>query len=189
MLATGNQLYAGRSLYPVAVPDKEHPAAKAGRYVRAAGIVIGKEMDRRQAAAAARAEAPKPVPAAPPPPPPPVPTKDLAGRALFVGFIASIAALLLILLHANDALNGGAETIFLLVLAALLLVEAGLITTNWHQANQRIGQRLLTRVWGSRGPMNKRERAFARLIRDALTLIGICFLGGGVFALVTAIVH
>jgi hypothetical protein len=170
------------------VPDKEHPAAKAGRYVRAAGIVIGKEIDRRNEAAAARAAAPKPIPAAPPPPPPPVPTKDLGGRAVFAGFVASIAALVLVLLHANDALSGESKTIFLLVLAALLLAEAALITTNWHQANQRLGQRLLTRVWGSRGPMNKRERAFARVIRDALTLIGICFLGGGVFALVTAIV-
>ena len=168
--------------------DKEHPAAKAGRYVRAAGIVIGKEIDRRNAAAAARAAAPKPVPAAPPPPPPPLPTKDFAGRALFVGFLASLAAVLLLLVHANDALGGGAGTIFLLVLAAVLLVEAGLITSNWRQANQRIGQRLLTRVWGSRGPMNKRERAFARGVRDALTLIGICFLAAGVFALLTAIV-
>jgi hypothetical protein len=166
------------------VPDKEHPAAKAGRYVRAAGIVIGKEIDRRNEAAAVRAAAPKPAPAAPPPPP----TRDLAGRAVFVGFVASIAALVLVLLHANDALDGETKTIFLLVLAALLLGEAALITTNWRQANQRLGQRLLTRVWGSRGPMNKRERAFARVIRDALTLIGICFLGGGVFALVTAIV-
>jgi hypothetical protein len=170
------------------VPDKEHPAAKAGRYVRAAGIVIGKEMDRRNEAAAARAAAPKPVPAAPPPPPPPVPTKDLAGRAVFAGFVASIGALVLVLLHANDALKGEAKTIFLVILGAVLVVEAALLTTNWRQANQRIGQRLLTRVWGSRGPMNKRERAFSRLVRDALILIGICFLGGGVFALVTALV-
>ena len=36
-------------LYAVCVAEenKEHPAAKAGRYVRAAGIVVGKEIDRR----------------------------------------------------------------------------------------------------------------------------------------------
>jgi hypothetical protein len=170
------------------VPDKEHPAAKAGRYVRAAGIVFGKEMDRRSEAAAARAAAPKPVPAAPPPPPPPVPTKDFAGQAVFVGFLASFVAVLLLAVHVYNSLSGATKTIFLLVLAALLLAEAGLITSNWHQANQRIGQRLLTRMWGSRGPMNKRERAFARGVRDVLTLIGILFLGGGVFALLTAIV-
>ena len=36
--------------------------------------------------------------------------------------------------------------------------------------------------------MNKRERAFARAVRDALTLVGIAFLGGAVYALLTAAV-
>ena len=170
------------------MPDKEHRAAKAGRYVRAAGIVFNNTVERQKAAAAERATTPKPVPAAPPPPPPPVPTKDLMGKAVFAGFIASLAAVLLLLLHASDALNGGAKTIFLLVLGGLLLAEAALLTTNWRQANQRLGQRLLNRIWGRRGPMNKRERAFARAVRDVLVLIGIGFLGGAVFALLTAVV-
>jgi hypothetical protein len=170
------------------VPDREHPAAKAGRYVRAAGIVIGKEVERRSAAADARAAAPKPVPAAPPPPPPPVPTNDLLGKLMFAGFLASLGAGGLLLLHANDALSGEAHTIVLLAAAALLLGEAALLTTNYRLGNERIGQRLLTRVWGSRGPVNRRERAFARVVRDALILLGIGFLTGGVYALLTAIV-
>jgi hypothetical protein len=170
------------------VPDKEHPAAKAGRYVRAAGIVFNNTVERQKAAAAERAAQPKPVPPAPPPPPPPAPTKDLTGKAVFAGFIASFVAILLLLLHADNALSGGARTIFLLVLGGLLLIMAGLLASNWHRANERIGQRLLTRMWGSRGPMNKREKTVARIVRDALTLIGICFLGGAVYALLTAAV-
>ena len=92
------------------------------------------------------------------------------------------------LVHAEDALSSSAKTILLVVLGVILLAEAALLTTNWRQANQRLGQRLLNRVWGRRGPMNKRERAFARAVRDALTLIGIVFLGGAVYALLTAAV-
>jgi hypothetical protein len=168
------------------VPDKEHPAAKAGRYVRAAGIVLGREIDRRSAAAAAAAAA-KPAPA-PPPPPAPFPTGDLAGRAVFAGLLLSLACIALLLVHAEDALSPRGKTVALVVVGAILLAEATLLTSNWRQANQRLGQRLLNRVWGRRGPMNKRERAFARAVRDALTLVGIAFLGGAVYALLTAAV-
>ena len=171
------------------MPDKEHPAAKAGRYVRAAGIVLGREADRRSAAAAAAAAAPKPAPAPPPPPPAPFATADLAGKTIFVGFLVSLVCLGLVLVHAEDALSSSAKTILLVVLGVILLAEAALLTTNWRQANQRLGQRLLNRVWGRRGPMNKRERAFARALRDTLTLIGIIFLGGAVYALLTAAVN
>jgi hypothetical protein len=169
------------------VPDKEHPAAKAGRYVRAAGIVLGREIDRRSAAAAAAAAA-RPAPAPPPPPPAPLPTGDLAGRAVFAGFLLSLGCLVLLLVHAEDALSSRAKTVALVVLGVILLAEAVLLTSNWRQANQRLGQRLLNRVWGRRGPMNRRERAFARAVRDALTLVGIVLLGGAVYALLTAAV-
>src|SRR3954467_14753372 len=65
--------------------DKEHPASKAGRYVRAAGIVLGKEIDRRAAAADAKAAAPPPPP--PPPPPPAVETHTFVGRWIFRFFV------------------------------------------------------------------------------------------------------
>jgi hypothetical protein len=161
--------------------EKEHPAAKAGRYVRAAGQVLGREVDRRAAAAAAR-----PAPAAPPPPPPPVPTKDVYGKAVFGAFILSLIALLIVILHGEDVLAGSGKTISGLVLGAILLLEAALLTSNWRQANERIGQRLLNRVWGPRGAENRRERLFARAVRDALTLLGIAFLAAGVFAVLVA---
>ena len=161
--------------------EKEHPAAKAGRYVRAAGIVLGREVDRRAAAAAAR-----PAPAAPPPPLPPAPTADLYGRAVFGTFVASLVALLIVMLHGEDVFAGGARTISRLVLGAIMLLEAALLTSNWRGANERIGQRLLNRVWGPRSAENRRERAFARVVRDALTLIGIGLLAAGVFAVLVA---
>jgi hypothetical protein len=167
--------------YAVFVPDKEHPAAKAGRYVRAAGIVIGKEIDRRADAAAAR-----PAPPPPPPPPPAPSTHDFVGKTLFIVFLIAIVALGLMLLHADDALPSGTRTIGHLVLAGLMFLEGALLIGNWRQSNQRIGQRLLNRVWGPRGPVNRREKTFARIVRDALTLLGIAFVAAGVFELLVA---
>jgi hypothetical protein len=166
------------------VRDKEHRAAKAGRYVRAAGVVLGKEIDRRTQAAAA-----KPAPVAPPPPPPPAPTSDLFGRATLATLVAAIVCLVLVLVHAADSIPGTTRTVVRLVLGFVLLLEAALLTSNWNRSNERTGQRLLTRVWGPRGADNRRERTFARIVRDVLTLIGIIFLAAGVFAVLTAFVN
>jgi hypothetical protein len=68
-----------------------------------------------------------------------------------------------------------------------MLLEAGLLTSNWKRANERVGQRLLNRMWGMRGAVTRRERAFARLVRDVLTLLGIAFLAAGVFAVLVAV--
>ncbi len=69
-----------------------------------------------------------------------------------------------------------------------MFLEAALLISNWRQSNERIGQRLLNRAWGPRGPMNRREKMFARIVRDALTLLGIGFLAAGVFELLVATV-
>jgi hypothetical protein len=166
------------------VAEKEHPAAKAGRYVRAAGIVIGKEIDRRAAAAEAR-----PAPVAPPPPPPPpaaAPTTTFAGKTIFRFFLLSVVVLGLTILHFVDLVPSSGRTISRLVMSGILFTQAFLLITNWHQANERVGQRLLSRVWGHRGANNRRERTFARIVRDVLTLLGIGFLAAGVFELLVA---
>jgi hypothetical protein len=163
------------------VADKEHPAAKAGRYVRAAGLVLGKEIDRRAAAAAA-----KPEPVAPPPPPPPpaaVPTTTFAGKAIFRFFVLAVVVLGLSILHFADVVPSSERTIARLVMSGILFAEAFLLISNWHQANERVGQRLLTKIWGHRGANNRRERTVARIVRDVLTLLGIGFLAAGVFEL------
>jgi hypothetical protein len=164
-----------------AMARKEHPAAKAGRYVRAAGIVLGKEIDRRATAAAAR---PAPAaPALPPPPPPAVPTAGLLGKAQFALFMTAVVSLVVVILHAPDVVPGTAKTVVRILLGAIMLLEAALLTSNWKRANERIGQRLLTRVFGiERGARNRRERLFARIVRDGLTLLGIAFLAAGVFS-------
>jgi hypothetical protein len=158
---------------------KEHPAAKAGRYVRAAGIVIGKEIDRRGEAAAAKLA---PVAAPPPPPPPaPAPTEGAVGKAIFYFFVLSGVVLGLTILHFTDLVPSSGRSITRAVLAGIMFVEAFLLISNWRRANERIAQRLFNRMWGPRGPVTRRERTFARITRDVLALLGIGFLAAGVF--------
>ena len=38
---------------------------------------------------------------------------------------------------------------------------------------------MLTKMWGARGAVTRRERFFARGLRDVLTLLGIIFLAAG----------
>ncbi len=166
------------------MPDKEHPASKAGRYVRAAGIVVGKEIDKRAAAAAAKPPPPPREP--PPPPPPPAETTTFAGKTIFRYFVFSLVVLGLTIFHAAHYVPGEAQRIVRLAFSGVLLVQALLLITNWHQANARIGQRLLTRMWGHRGPANRRERAAARVVKEGLTLFGIAFLAGAVYEFVVA---
>jgi hypothetical protein len=80
------------------------------------------------------------------------------------------------------------KLIFRLVLAGLLLVEAALLLSNWRGANQRLVQRVLTKMWGPRGAMNRREKTVARICRDALAFVGLAFLAAAVFELLTATV-
>jgi len=157
---------------------KEHPAAKAGRYVRAAGIVVGKEIDRRAADAAA-----KPAPPPPPPPPAPVPTGGVLGTTVFGFFVVALVVLGLTVLHFLDFIPAGQRGLARLVAAAISFVEAFLLIFNWRGANERVGQRLLTRMWGHRGAMNRREKTVARIVRDVLALLGVAFLAAGVFQL------
>ena len=165
----------------MAKPD--HPAAKAGRFVRAFGLTLQSELEKRNAATAA-AQAAKP---APPPPPPPVPTADKMGKLIFGVFVAAVAVLGLVLLHAELVLPGPGKTIFRIAAASLSFVEGTLLLSNWQRANQRLVQRLLNRMWGPRAAVTRRERTFARIGRELLALLGIAFLAAGVFELLIAI--
>ena len=161
----------------------EHPAAKAGRLVRAVGLGIARELEKRADAPAK----PKPEPL---PPPPPANTRGFVGRLVFAGLVASVIAFLLVVLRVETLLGSthSAKLTVRLVLALLLLFEAALVLSNWRGANQRLVQRVLNRVWGPRGAMNRREKTFARICRDLLTLVGIIFLAAGVFELLVATV-
>jgi hypothetical protein len=174
----------------------EHPAAKAGRFVRAAGLALGaaaKELEKERqervlaepAAPAARAPAPvEPVPA-----PPAHRTGGIVGKLVFWGLGAALVAFVLVALNVDELFAAGdTRLVFRFVLAVILLGEAFLLISNWAQANQRLVQRLLTRVWGPRAAMNRRERTFARAARDLLTLLGIIMLALGVFEVLRATV-
>ena len=161
--------------------ESEHPAAKAGRFVRAVGLGIARELEKRADAP------PKPKPE-PLPPPPPANTGGFVGRLVFAGLMASLIAFLLVVLR-FETLLGSTHSVKLtvrLVLAGILFLEAFLILSNWRGANQRLVQRLLNRVWGPRGAMNRREKTFARVCRDLLTFVGIIWLAAAVFELLTA---
>jgi len=70
----------------------------------------------------------------------------------------------------------------------ILFTEGYFLVSNWRKANERIGQRLLNRMFGmQRGSVTRREKFFARGVRDVLTLVGIGFLAGGVFDLLVAL--
>ncbi len=162
----------------------QHPAAKAGRLVRAVGLGLARELEKLEKLA----DAPPKERPAPPPPPPPLPTRDLFGRAVFATWVVSLAALLLVLLHAQKTIGSHeAKLVFESVLTAVLFAGALVFLTNWRRANLRLVQRVLTRAWGPRGPANRRERAFARILRDLVTLAGIALLAGAVFELLVAL--
>jgi hypothetical protein len=163
------------------VPESEHPAAKAGRLVRAVGLGIAREIEKR-------ADAPPKAKPEPPPPPPPVPTGGLVGRLTLYAFVGSLVAFVLAVLQIDSLFAGSARTVFRLVLGGVLVLAAALLTTNWQLATERLGQRVMTRMWGARGAVNRRERFVARRIRDVLTLIGIAFLAAGVFEILRATV-
>ena len=163
--------------------EPEHPAAKAGRFVRADGLGIARELEKR-------AEAPPKAKPEPLPPPPPANTGGFVGRLVFAGLVGSVLAFLLVVLRVETLLGSthDAKLTVRLVLAAVLFLEAFLILSNWRGANQRLVQRVLNRVWGPRGAMNRREKTFARVCRDLLTLVGIVWLAAAVFELLTATV-
>jgi hypothetical protein len=168
-------------LYSAGVADPQHPAAKAGRFVRAVGLGIARELEKR-------ADAPPKAPLEPPPPPPPMPTSDLYGRTVFAIFVASAVALGLVMSHFEKAVpTHDAKQVLRIALTVALGFGAFVQLTNWRQANQRIVQRLLSRIWGPRGPANRREKTFARICREVLVLVGIAWLAGAVFELLVAL--
>jgi len=158
----------------------QHPAAKAGRLVRAVGLGISRELEKR-------ADAPPQARPAPPPPPPPLPTVDFYGRTVFALFVASAFAILCVVIRMEKVLPHDVREWWRIVLTVVLSLGALVQLTNWRQANQRLVQRLLTRAWGPRGPTNRREKTFARVCREGLTLVGIVWLAAAVFEFLIAI--
>jgi hypothetical protein len=144
------------------------------------GLGLARELEKR-------ADAPPKARPAPPPPAPALPTTDFYGRAVFSTFIASLVALLFVVLKVEEVFPHDAQLTVRIVLTVVLSVGALLQLTNWRQANQRLAQRLLSRTWGPRGAMNRREKAYARICRDLLTIAGIVWLAAAVFELLVLV--
>jgi hypothetical protein len=151
--------------------------------VRAVGLGIARELEKRAEAAPPAAARPEP-----PPPPPPVPSGGFVGTVTLYAFLASLGAFVLAVLQVDSLFSGTPKTVFRLVLGCVLVLAAALLTTNWQLASERLGQRALTRMWGPRAAANRRERFVARRVRDVLTLVGILFLAAGVIEILRATV-
>jgi len=158
----------------------QHPAAKAGRLVRAVGLGISRELEKR-------ADAPAPARPELPPPPPPLRTTGFYGRTVFALLVTSVIAIVLVVSRAEKVFPHEAREWLRIVLTVVLSLAALVQLTNWRQANERLVQRLLTRTWGPRGPINRREQLYARLCREGLTLLGIVWLAAAVFEFLIAI--
>jgi hypothetical protein len=199
----------------VAVAEKEHPASIAGRYVRAAGIAIHKELERRAAEAAQRKaaeaqadaaqvaatpaaphpSAPSPAAAAPPKrarrtpvtAPPPSPFLD---RLLYWGFLLSLVATFLVALNPQMVASGSVRVGIRIAIGVVLLVGALPLLTNWRQSKQRLVGLFFAKFWGL-GPdatLSRTGRVIRRVGWEALTLVGIVWLALGVYELLRSVV-
>ncbi len=110
------------------------------------------------------------------------------GRAVFLSFVVSLFAFLFVVLRVEMLFNSTPKLVLQLLLAVILLTVAFMLMSNWQRANQRLVQRLLNRVWGPRGAMNRREKFFAGAARDGLKLLAIVFLALGTLEFLSATV-
>jgi hypothetical protein len=195
------------------VSEKEPFARTAGRYVRAAGVAISKELerrsadseqrtlreeqDRRQAAAAAEAR-PEAPPHAPPATGkrgrargtavPALPEKPLVDGFLYYLFLVSLVAVALAGLQVQMLTDGTIRSGIRLGLGVILVLMALLLLWNWQQARRRLVTRFFRRIWGLEEATTRTGRFFRSVGGDVMTLIGIAWLALGVFELLRAFV-
>jgi hypothetical protein len=180
------------------VAEKEHPAAVAGRYLRAAGVAIQKELERRSSESEeTKAQAPAQPQEAPPSPAaarrarrqkPPLEPKPFFDRVLWAWFMLALLALALSGLQIQMVFNGSTQTVVRLVLGIPLVLVAILVLTNWQRANERLVARAF-KAWGLEAPTTKSGRFARRFAKDLMTLLGIVLLSVAAFQLLSAVVE
>jgi hypothetical protein len=198
------------------VPDKEHPARTAGRYVRAARIAIEKDRERRAAEAAQRAAAappppaqgappvdsappaPAPTPVAPAPAPatarprrapaPEPPARPVVDVAIYYVFLLSLVAVGLAALQIQMVTSGTVRVGIRLGLGIVLVLVAVPLLSNWLQAKERLTARIFKRIWGLDAPVSRSGRLMRKVGNDVMTIVGIVFLALGTFELLRAFV-
>jgi hypothetical protein len=189
-------------------------ARTAGRYVRAAGIAFKKERERlaaeserKRAAEAAQAAqvaaqqppqappqavAPPPAAAQPakaprPAPPAPPPNKFL-DRILWLGFIVTIVATVLVLLSIDSVMSGTTKTVFRLVIGGICFAYAGILLTNTFHAKERVLATMTRKLWGLEHPRTRTGRFMRAVAKDVLTLLAIGWLAVGVLDILRVVV-
>jgi hypothetical protein len=99
---------------------------------------------------------------------------------VYYGWIASLAALALVILNVDLVLDAGApRSVLRLSLGSILLVEGAVLLGDWGQARAHVIRRARRRH-ASRRPGRRWSGALWSL---GLTLAGLVFLGAGVFDL------
>ncbi len=193
--------------------EKEPLARITGRYVRAAGVAIQKERERRAAEseqrAAAEAEAAKaaqaaaPPPAAPPPPAAAPPAgraarspatglepKPMLDRVIWFGFLISLVAVCLVALQIQMVTSGSVRLGIRLALGGILIVTALALLTNWQESKQRLIAIFFRKFWGVEGHETSTGRVVTHIAKDwMLSLVGIVWLALGVFELLRGFVN
>lgn len=197
--------------------EKEHPAALAGRYLRAAGVAIQKELERRadeaeerkagpteaQAteARATEAQAAESQPSSPQAEArpsastaraarrqkPPLEPRPFFDRLLWIAFMGALLALALTGLQVQMLASGTSATVIRLILGIPPLVVAILVLTNWQRSNERLVARAF-KAWGLGAPSTKSGGFARRFAKDAMTLVGIVLLCVAAFQLLSAVV-
>jgi hypothetical protein len=183
------------------VNEKEHPARVAGRYVRAAGVAIQRELERRAAEPEATPAQPAPETPQPTPQPTesakaarrkgaqPLPERPRLDRVIWLAFLASLVSLALTGLQIQMLASDGAQKGIRLVLGAGLLLGATLILTNWERANERIVARVFKSLWGIGEPTGRSGRFSRGLVRNGMSLVGIVLLALAAFQILSAFVR
>ena len=191
------------------VPDKEHPARTAGRYVRAARIAISNELERRSAEAEQRvAQAPEPArePAAEAPPPraappttapprtrrtarPAPPPKPFVDRLVYYGFLLSLLAAGLVPLQLQTLASGSVRLGYLLGIGSVLILVAVPILTDWQQSKERLTARIFKKIWGLDAPVSRSGRLMRKIGKDVMTMVGIAWLALGLYEILRAFVN
>ena len=197
--------------------EKEHPAATAGRYLRAAGIAIKKGSEKlaeetaaKRAAEAAAAQqqaaqapthpaatpavaapaaaAPAAAPKRAPRKAPPAPPQNrFLDRLFWIGFILSVVASCLALLNIQMITSGTTQDIVRFVLGGIFLVVAGMLLLNVGHAKDRVLSTLTRKLWGLEHPTTRMGRFMRAIAKDVLTLVGIGWLAIGVYEILTAL--
>jgi hypothetical protein len=164
-------------------------ARAAGRFLRTKGRVVAlevaRELQRRRrmglpgpGAATGTASHTPTAPSAPPSP------SGIRAAVVYYGWLASLAALALVILNVDQfAGPGTVRTVLRLVLGSILFVEGSLLLTDWQRARTLLLSRFLSRAHRHHGAFRIGRVWWMRAGATILTLFGLVLFAAGLFDL------